>query len=196
MNYRRELDRLLGRQSAYLDEAVLIRDEITSNERLGSYLETAKSIILVTAQELQSRIKFSIEDVVNNALSAVFGDAYEFVIRFEPKGGRTSASLILMSGGRELDPLRSNGGGLVDILTFALRVAIIIISRAPRVLVLDEPFKHVSADLRPAAYEMLGKLTKKTGIQIIACTHDPELTEVADRVITVSLDDRVSKVEY
>jgi DNA repair exonuclease SbcCD ATPase subunit len=61
-------------------------------------------------------------------------------------------------------------------------------------IVLDEPFKHLSQDLRPKAAEMLKEISSKLGLQIIMVTHDVDLVEAADRLFLVSQRNGISKV--
>lgn len=194
MPYRAQLERLKGRQEVYEKQLAEAIEALERYQRQAIALEEARTFLQSVAQQVQGNVKFRIEDIVNTALSGVFGDRYQFSITFEPKRGKTEASLALLSGGRQLDPLRSNGGGVVDVLTFALRVAVIMISKAPRIMILDEPFKHVSADLRPATYEMVKLLSTKIGMQCIAVSHDKQFIEIADQVIYVALRDGVSEV--
>ncbi len=43
-----------------------------------------------------------------------------------------------------------------------------------KLLVLDEPFRHLSAGYRPAARVLIEKLASETGIQFVVVTHDDE----------------------
>lgn len=147
--------------------------------------EEAQVLFQQVAKDTQEQIRFHLEDIVNLALDAVFPDRYEFRIIFEIKRNKTEARIALLDGGHELDPMFSNGGGLKDILSFALRVALLIISKNRRVLILDEPFKFISADLKEQAFGIMKRLSTELGIQIIAVTHDKEMIEVADKVIPI-----------
>ena len=75
--------------------------------------------------------------------------------------------------------MTESGGGAIDVASFALRVACLMLSRSqPRkILILDEPFKMISRDHnRQRVRELIETLSKEMGIQIILITHDPELT--------------------
>ena len=60
---------------------------------------------------------------------------------------------------------------------FDLRLAIMMLSRPPvqRTLILDEPFRFVSAPDRPRLRALLQQLVDELGIQIIQVTHIAEL---------------------
>jgi DNA repair exonuclease SbcCD ATPase subunit len=112
-------------------------------------------------------------------LAAVFPEnRYRFNLVFERKRDQTEARIVLTDGdGNEYDPLRNNGGGVADIIAFALRLATLML-RVPqpaKVLVLDEPFRCVSADHRQRIADLLVSLTSELGFQIIMVTHMREL---------------------
>jgi DNA repair exonuclease SbcCD ATPase subunit len=73
--------------------------------------------------------------------------------------------------------LNSTGGGVVDVASFALRVACLILHRPrlSKVMVLDEPFKFVSAQYRDRVRTMLERLSQDLDMQIIMVSHIDEL---------------------
>jgi DNA repair exonuclease SbcCD ATPase subunit len=191
--YKAKLDRALGKLSLCQDDvASCLEKGVTLSSRQEA-LEKAQIFLQGVAKETQEKIRFRLEDIVNLALVSVFGPKYKFEIRFEIKRGQTEASLLLTDvDGNEMDALESNGGGLADCLSFALRIALLIISKNRRVLILDEPMKFVSADLRAACYAIMQKLSKELDIQIIAVTHEEEFIDIADKVYRIQQRNGVS----
>ena len=137
-------------------------------------IEEAQTFLQLVAKETQEKIRFRLEDIVNLALTSVFGTKYRFEIRFEMKRGQTEAELVLWDGENEMDPMEANGGGLTELLSFVLRISLLIISKNRRVLILDEPFRCVSDDLLDVVYALLKRLSEELGIQIIMVTHQQE----------------------
>jgi len=79
------------------------------------------------------------------------------------------------------------GGGLKDIVSFALRVAIWSLdSESSPVILLDEPFKFVSAGHRNQGAELLHTLSRKLGIQFVVVSHVAEIVNNADTAYLVS----------
>lgn len=139
---------------------------------------TAREIGQTVAEDMQQRAVGAIANVVTKCLAAVFvDDPYEFVIEFEQKRGRTEAKLLLKRGDELVPPLDAAGGGVVDVAAFALRMAAIAAAtpRRRRLVVMDEPFRFVSKDYRPALCAMLEALAADMGFQFIFVTHIPEL---------------------
>lgn len=140
--------------------------------------QDAQEILQLLAQAVQQQAHRKISEVVSSCLSTVFGEeAYQFHIEFERKRGRTEASLRFLRGDLNVDPLTASGGGAVDVGAFALRAACLMLHRPrlSKVIVLDEPFKFVSAQYRENVREMLEGLAKDLGMQIVQVTHIQEL---------------------
>ena len=154
----------------------------------------AQALIQTTAQETQSQLKYHIQALVQNALDAVFPTVYVFKVGFELRRGQTEVDIYLDKDGEPIDPMDASGGGVVDVVTFALRVVAWSLSSTAPVLILDEPFKWVSAGRRQICGELLRSVSDRLGLQIIMVTHDPELVQRADRIFLVEQKRRRSQV--
>lgn len=138
----------------------------------------AREVAQLAAEACQNAAHARVAGVVGRCLAAVFGeDPYEFLIDFERKRGRTEARLAFARGELQVDPVSACGGGAVDVAAFALRLACVMSSRPRRrlFLALDEPFKHLSKNYRPAVKGLLESLCKELGLQILMVTHSPDL---------------------
>lgn len=154
----------------------------------------AQALIQTTAQETQSQLKYHIQALVQNALDAVFPTVYVFKVGFELRRGQTEVDICLDKDGEPMDPMDSSGGGVVDVIAFALRVVAWSLSNTAPVLILDEPMKWVSAGKRHICGELLRSVSDRLGLQIIMVTHDPELVQRADRIFLVEQKRRRSQV--
>ena len=163
------------------DKAAGAMDAAT--EKLATYKADATAYAEATeiaqniAAAIQNNAHAQISNITTRCLGAVFDDPYEFEILFETKRNKTEANLQFTRYGNPINPLGASGGGVVDLAAFALRVAALRLSRpeARPVLILDEPFKFVSAEYRPAVRAMLEALAEDLGMQYIMITHIPEL---------------------
>jgi DNA repair exonuclease SbcCD ATPase subunit len=96
---------------------------------------------------------------------------------------------ISQKTGGEIDPMNASGGGVLDVVCFALRLACYTLeTNSNNVIVFDEPFRFLSADLRESACEIISKLSNQLSIQIIMVTHISEFVGIADKVFVVSKD--------
>lgn len=179
-----ELHRRKGIRDRLLTEQADTDLGIIRTERAIRLTEQARIILQTVATQTQDKLRFHIEDLCNKALAAVFDDPYTVKLIFEVKRGRTEAVVLLCKDGKEIDPLNATGGGVVDILAFALRVSLWRLQR-PRttpVLYLDEPFHFLSRELQPRASALLREMAQTLQMQIILVSHSPDLIEAADRV--------------
>ena len=157
------------------------------NNRLYN-LEKAQVFLQNVAQETQNQLKFRIEDIVNMALETCFPNEYDFQLNFNVSRGKTDCELVFLSKrtGREIDPMNASGGGVVDVACFALRTACYVLEQGiDNVIVLDEPMKFVSEDLRERVCEVIKNLSEKLAIQFIIVTHIQEFVDIADKVFQV-----------
>jgi len=168
-------------------------DEEKETERLEN-LQVARSLIQKAAQLTQERLSVHISDLVSLALRSVFEEPYEFQATFENRRNTIECDLNFVKDGNEYKPLDSCGYGAADVASFALRIAYWSLGETRPVLIWDEPFRQLSKKKQPMAAEMVKRLSKELGLQIIIITHSEELAECADKVFKVSISKGVSKV--
>lgn len=159
--------------------------KIKLEERHEVVLKKCRVILHASALKIQREVKEYLDSLVSMALKAVLEDPYQFEAIFETKHNETECRLIFKRDGEERDPMDSTGGGAVDVAAFALRVAVqrMICNRAA--LLLDEPFRNVSADRHPFVVDLLETVSKKLSLQLIMITHRNRLADRADKVITI-----------
>jgi DNA repair exonuclease SbcCD ATPase subunit len=183
---KKHLQTGIGKRDALTEQLTKAKAQKTTLEETLADGLLAQALAQTTAKSTQDQLTFHIKDLVQSALDSVFPDKYVFGAEFEIKRGRSEARLFLEKDGIERDPMNANGGGIVDIISVALRMACWCLSRSENVLLFDEPFKYLSAQYRPMMAEMLAVMAKRLGLQIIMVTHDPDMMAIADRVFEVS----------
>ena len=159
--------------------------------------EVLKSISVCqsVATEVQKQLSVKIDTIVNLALATCFGDEYTFKLNYVPARGKTEVEFLLLQNGKEIDPMNQNGGGLIDILCFALRVAVFNISHTDDIMVFDEPFRFVSKGLREKVAEVVHTFSERLNIQIIEVTHVEELMDNSDKRFIIKKIKGVSNAE-
>ena len=173
-------------------EEVLIKDwerGVKKKEELtdhGTNLLKVRAIFQQASETTQKQLEFHISGLVSTALAAIWDDPYEFLLEFVQRRGKTEADLWVVREDSKIKPLEASGGGVVDVLSLALRMAFWSLTKTTRaLLILDEPFKHLSGDLQAKASDMLKVLSEKLGLQIIMISHISELVSGADKQIEV-----------
>ena len=93
-------------------------------------------------------------------------------------------------------PELSRGGGVVDIVSLALRIAILQ-THKPKIqgpLILDEPAKHVSDEYIFNVADFLKQTSELFNRQIIMVTHNNHLAAIGNNSYRVDIKDSQSTV--
>lgn len=147
----------------------------------------AQVIVQQVAEKVQQQAHARIAAIVTKCLRAVFDDPYKFQIDFERKRGKTEAKLTFIRGDYKINPIKGAGGGVIDVASFALQIACIMLQRPKRrrVFIADEPFKFVSErkKYRERVRELIETLAEELDFQFILITHDKSLE--AGKVIQI-----------
>jgi DNA repair exonuclease SbcCD ATPase subunit len=162
-------------------------EALSSSIKRSENCSQAQVIVCLVAEKVQAQAHTQIASIVTRCLRAVFNDPYEFKIDFERKRGKTEARLTFVKKGYKIDPINGAGGGVVDVASFALQIACILLQRPSRrkVFIADEPFKFVSErkQYRERVRDLIETLAEDLGFQFILVTHDRTLE--AGKVIEI-----------
>ena len=180
-----------------------LQSRISDSEcKLKKYKKTLKNlkdagiILKVVAQQTQEELQYRISEIVTLALNSVFEDDWTFNIDFVFKRGKTEADIYLEKNGEKYNPMDDMGGGIVDVVSFALRIMAWTLQspQSRNTIILDEPFRFLSKELQINAGNMLKELSKKLQLQFIMVTHENAFIDCADRLFTVTQKKGVSEV--
>lgn len=186
-------DQLLERKA--LKEAAL--NKIRENNDL---LQQVRILLQQTSEFAREQARQQVEWLVTSALQAIFGSELEFKIELNEVRGRPEAEFYVVSnyGGYQVKvkPQDARGGGVIDIVSLALRFAIIHLFQPPigGPIILDEPAKHVSEDYIANVAQFLKNIGSYFNRQIIMVTHNNYLSEMADTSYRVELREGKSEV--
>lgn len=159
--------------------------------------EQAKEIVREVGLKTQQQLQINISDIVSMAMEAVFPDPYELAVEFVQRRNKTECDLYFVRDGNRVDPLTASGVGAVDVASFALRIASWSMSQphSRNTIILDEPFRFLSANYQEQASIMLQEISKKLGIQFVIVTHEEVLASYADKIFEVSIRKGKTKVK-
>jgi DNA repair exonuclease SbcCD ATPase subunit len=170
------------------------KEKIDLLDQVNIYLQQVSDYARQQAKE-------QIEALVTQALQFVFGEQFSFEVEIEEKRSRPAAEFYVVSqyGNQTIKnrPQDSRGGGVVDVVSLALRVAVLQTFSRPKIigpLVLDEPAKHVSDEYITRVTKFLKNVSEMYERQIIVVTHQQHLSQVADKSLLVELDGSKSQV--
>jgi len=179
-----QLERWRG-QADLLDQQIGEAHDCFLRETTGAELHKAALAILQSLeQKWRGAFEKSLAGVVSEGLTTVFGRPLRIEVETKLVRGVSSSKIILYDGDLKIeDPLKADGGSLVEVMDFLLRILLTLSVRPPlrRLLLLDEPFSHVSAEYRPALCQLLQEMTKRLELQVAPLvSHEPEMADAAD----------------
>ncbi|MEK0346433.1 MAG: hypothetical protein QQN65_06340 [Nitrosopumilus sp.] len=159
-------------------------------------LEQARSVMSHVGVLAQHEIKQVIEELVTQALQAVFGEDYSFEVDDQIQRNKPETNFYVVVRGHRRSLKSELGGGIVDLIAFCLRVVLWAINtpRTSNTIILDEPLKFVDKTRLEYVGVMIKKLSEMLGIQFIIVSHEDQLIEAADRAYLVEQVDGISKV--
>ncbi len=197
----REITRAQGKREALEETRTKAQARLERAEREIVLLEQASDLTQAATETRKQELNDRVETLVTRGLRAVFGrDDYEFKLNVTLARNMIGVQPVLRSkfGVDRLDLETAisagHGGGIVDVVSFVLRVVVLSLTRpklAP-VMVLDETFRHVSQDRLRGVANLLRELSASAGVQFILITHKPELLDAADVIYRASLKDGVT----
>jgi len=152
----------------------------------------------------REQVKAQLESTVTHALRFIFKENIEFKIEYRVSRGRPEATFYVVSEYEDQktkeiqtvknEPQDSRGGGVVDVVSIALRIALAESFGIKGPIIMDEPAKHLSKDYIPSFAEFLRLVSQQLNRQIIMITHNPILAECGDIIHEVTKNNGVSKV--
>lgn len=189
-----------GQQNRLLQDRAACQTQLEEYREHSQVFEQVVVLLQQTSDHARKQAREQIEMLVTNTLRSVFGAEYAFKIELTEKGGRPDAEFYVVSeyGGERLQtrPQDSRGGGVVDVVSLGLRIAMLETYR-PRLegaLILDEPAKHVSEDFVQPTADFLKMVSQFFGRQVIMVTHNAHLAETAEVAYQVLLKEDRSVV--
>ena len=172
-------------------------------EQSRSEVELLEKVILLlqrTSEYAREQSKQQIESLVTKCLQFVFDKSISFEIDIYEQRNTANADFYLVNKIGDIDirtkPEVSNGGGIVDIISLALRISFLELNdpKLEGPIIFDEPAKHVSEDYIFNIGDFLKESSRMFDRQIIMITHNSHLAALADLSYIVTIDDNISKV--
>ena len=164
-----------------LAEQTQFRDKAIEGRKV---IEEVTQISQSCARKVQERLGLTVGGLVTECLKGIIPNFdMTFMPVFETKRNQTECDFVLIDKkGNRQDPMDSNGGGVWNIIAFALRVCVLLLESKPHrnVLILDEPFHFLHGSVQQErAFETLMKIADRLKMQIIVVTQDKLIDERA-----------------
>lgn len=145
----------------------------------------------------QSEFSEIIECLVTQSLQHVFGPDYSFQIVNQIVRNQSETQFYVVINGLQYSLEEELGGGVLDVVSFALRVVFWLISveKTEPIMFFDEPLKYISADRLDSVGKMLKGVSELLGLQIIMVSHENYLINISDHSFQVTNNNGISYVE-
>ena len=179
----------------------LLSDQIKTGENKIEKLEYnrevyRKSVELLNLVQITTvkKIKGGFEQLGTYALRYVFSGDYKFLLEFDRRGNLPVLDFKVSTPTckKPFNPIDSDAGGVMDILSLALRVALLELSK-PKIegfLLLDEPFRNINGeDYLQNSLKFIKEINKKINRQIILTTNKTTTFETADNAIEIKKEE-------
>jgi len=187
--YKERLSQSQGKRSFIRSELDKTNKDIEAKQKRLHALERAQAFLQKVAQDTQEQLRFHIKDIVQLCIDTVWPGEVEFDMVFEIKRGKTEARLLFLIDGEEVDPIEADGGGLVHLAAFALRIAAWTLGTTRNTIILDEPLGALQPlELQVQGFKIIKELSDKLGLQFIIVknsVNSGDLEEIADKVFEV-----------
>lgn len=183
------------------DQLEKIEKKLEDKEKYSEVLTQVSLLFQKTSEFAREQSKRQIEDTVTKCLQFIFETDIEFLIELSEARSVPIAEFYVQSNYSECYSIKTKpeiarGGGVVDIISLALRIAFLQqnqpILSGP--LILDEPGKHVSNDYIFNLGEFLKQSSNVFNRQIIMVTHNPHLSQISDKAFQVKNKKGISEV--
>lgn len=189
-----------GRKQQLTEQLESIKAKSGKSSKDIDVFEQVRMLLQKTSDYAREQSRARIESLVTNCLQYIFDSNIEFKIEISEIRGRPEAEFFVISviNGEtiKMKPQEARGGGVVDIISLALRLAMLQCSSVDinGPIILDEPAKHVSDEYIVQVAEFLKQVSQMFNRQVIMVTHNRHLTEIADKAFKIEQSDGKSLI--
>ena len=192
--YRNKLEQQKGKREQIRSTITELNEQLVVLEQNRNRHEQAHKIIETVGLATQQQLSINISDIASLAMNAIYDDPYTLSVEFIKRREQIECDLTFSRGDvSNIEPMASSGGGVIDVVAFALRVASwsMQIPHSINTLILDEPFLHVKGvDANRRILELLHTISQKLNLQIIMIADEriprEDLIEHSDRAFEVT----------
>jgi len=178
---------------------------VTAQEKLIVFTEkedvTLKASLFLQSLSDQTRLQVidKISGIVTDALQTVKDPNLVFSMQLVTKANQPTLEMNIVDklSGQAYDVLTSFGGGVCDIVSLALRVALLVKWQPAlsRVLILDEACKHVAHKDQELLAVFVRKLSEQLGVQFVWISHSEVLQNQAHKIFEIQKENGKSIIK-
>jgi DNA repair exonuclease SbcCD ATPase subunit len=191
-----------GKRDQLLERKAVLKAALDKTESNLDLYEKTRVLFQKVSEFAREQSRQQIEALVTNCLQFIFDSGIEFRIEINEVRGRPEADFYVVSSINgdivKTKPQDSRGGGVVDIISLAIRIAMLECSNLEinGPIILDEPAKHVSDEYITQVAEFLKQICDMFDRQVIMVTHNRHLSEAAEKWYRIEMTEGVSHAVF
>ena len=154
-----------------------------------------KEFLLIVSANYRDQLCKLFTSLVTEALSSIFEKDIRFQIKLYSYRNEPAIDVSVIENNLEIDPQKSCGGGLNDIISFVIKIIFIHLKKSSKIIILDEPLKFLSRDYIEQSSNFIRDISKRLNIQIILVSHKPDLEISCDKLINIEKNENRSIIK-
>lgn len=198
---KKDYDQAIGARDLVAKELENAETDLAEAQADIRRWEMEQALLTESSEFARLQTVSHIEQITTAGLQTVFTDEENigFKVKMRKIGDTTPAAdwrIVDKSGEYDIenDPEDADGGGVSDVVSLALRSALLELFKAEGPVFFDESGKHVSAEYSKNLAYFIKAYAEKTGRQVINITHNRALADVANRSYLCIKKDGISEV--
>ena len=148
------------------------KNQLTEDNKI---LGELKDFLFQVSANYREEICNLFTSLVTEALCSIFEKDIKFEIKLYSYRNEPAIDVTVTEGELEVDPQKSCGGGVNDIISLVLKI----------ILILDESLKFLSRNYLEQASSFISDISKRMNLQVILVSHKPELEVNCDNIILI-----------
>jgi len=185
-----DISSLSGKCDLLLFQINKSQDKIVDLGRKKEIYKKSVEFLRLVEESTKISIKEGFEKIVTYALRYIFQNEYNFNLIFNKRGNLQELDYAISTPDfkEPYDPKDTSGGGILDVVSIALRIALLEKTKINGFLVLDESFRNIhNIRFIENAFKFLKEINKKLNKQIIFITgmEDTIALNYADKLIEI-----------
>ena len=154
-----------------------------------------KEFLLIVSANYRDQLCKLFTSLVTEALSSIFEKDIRFQIKLYSYRNEPAIDVSVIENNLEIDPQKSCGGGLNDIISFVIKIIFIHLKKSSKIIILDEPLKFLSRDYIEQSSNFIRDISKRMNVQIILVSHKPDLEISCDKLINIEKNENRSIIK-
>ena len=172
-----------------------IQKDINDINKEADTLLELKDFLMSVSANYRDQLCNLFTSLVTEALTSIFEKDIRFNIKLYSYRNEPAIDVSVIENNLEVDPQKSCGGGLNDIISFVIKIIFIYLKKSSKIIILDEPLKFLSRDYIEQSSNFIREISKRMNIQIILVSHKPDLEISCDKLINIEKNENRSIIK-